>query len=324
MSSQNSKKIYSKMRSGYILVITITLLSLAIVIVTRLANDSILNQSYVVNSFKRLKAQQLAFSGIDFGRSIIALKEDDQKKVKQFKQILINLNRWQKYEFEQDGSKNMVKFYLSSEQGKCNINKCLKFGEDKAKGIKLEPNILQIMADPLGKILNEQDLKSSLEDWSTKRIIPLNDTTDLLKFEKFAYFKDRVFIDQKMEYALDDLFTTFTNESLVQPYLLSNSLAKLLKLKNINDYDLEEWKELVNKAADNFRDNINLDKNWDELFAPMFGKKISELQPNLLKTFSTKWDPKIFSIIVHAQHENVFYSIYAIISAEKIYRLYFI
>jgi hypothetical protein len=322
----HKKQFFGTRRQGYILVITITLLSLAVVIVTRLANDSVLNNSYVVNSYKRLKAQQLAFSGIDLGRSIISEKEDDPKKAKQFKEILLKLNRWQNYEIElkdDSGLKCNLKFYLSSEQGKCNINQCLKFAKNE-KSPKLEPNIWEIIAEPLGKILNAQDLKSATEEWAASRGIPLNDTTDILKFDKFAYFKDKIVLDEKMAYALDDIFTISTNDAKIKPYLLSNSTAKLLKLKNINDFTTEEWQELVNKAAEKFNENISLERDWDELLAPMFGKKISELPTNFLKTCSPKWDPKIFSIIVHVQYDNVFYALYAIISAEKIHRLYFI
>ena len=322
----HKKQFFGTRRQGYILVITITLLSLAVVIVTRLANDSVLNNSYVVNSYKRLKAQQFAFSGIDLGRSIISEKEDDPKKAKQFKEILLNLNRWQNYEIElndDSGLKCNLKFYLSSEQGKCNINQCLKFAKNE-KSPKLEPNIWEIIVEPLGKILNTQDLKSATEEWAASRSIPLNDTTDILKFDKFSYFKDKIVLDEKMENALDDIFTISTNDAKIKPYLLSNSTAKLLKLKNINDFTTEEWQELVNKAAEKFNENISLERDWDELFAPMFGKKISELPTNFLKTCSPKWDPKIFSIIVHVQYDNVFYALYAIISAEKIQRLYFI
>jgi hypothetical protein len=326
MIKQDKKNIFDAKRHGYILVITITLLSLAVVIVTRLANDSVLNISYVVNSYKRLKAQQLAFSGIDLGRSIISLKEDDPKKIKQFTQILLNLNRWQKYEIklnDDSGLKCNLQFYLSSEQGKCNINQCLQFAKNE-KSQKLEPNIWTIIAEPLGKILTAQDLKSATEEWAANRTIPLNDTTDLLKLEKFAYFNDKIVINEKMEYALDDIFTISTNDAKIQPYLLSSSTAKLLKLKNINDFTAEEWQELVKKAAEKFTENSSIEKNWDELFAPMFGKKISELPTNFIKVCSPKWDPLIFSIIVQVQYDNVFYALYAIISAEKIHRLYFI
>jgi hypothetical protein len=326
MISKLKNNIFRLRRNGYILVITIMLLSLAVVIVTRLANDSVLNNSYVVNSYKRLKAQQLAFSAIDLGRSIISVKEDDPKKVKQFTQILLNLNRWQKYEIMPDsdnGSKSHLKFYLSSEQGKCNINKSLQFSKTE-KPVTLESNIWSIIAEPLGKILNEQDLKTSIQDWAAERAIPLNDTTELLKFDKFAYFKDRVEVNEKNDYALNDIFTTFTTEAKIQPLLLSGSISKILNFKNINDFSLDEWKEFVNKAAEKFTENSNFEKNWDELYAPMFGKKINELPPNFLKACSSKWDPKLFSIIVHAQYDNVFYSLYAIISAEKIHRLYFI
>jgi hypothetical protein len=322
----HNKKLFGTSRQGYILVITITLLSLAVVIVTSLANDSVLNISYVVNSYNRLKAQQFAFSGIDLGRSIISPKEDDPKKAKQIKEILLNLNRWQNYEIklnDDSGLKCNLKFYLSSEQGKCNFNQCLQFAKNE-KSQKLEPNIWEIIAEPLGKILNAQDLKSATQDWAASRSIPLNDTTDILKFDKFAYFKDKIVLDEKMENALDDIFTISTPDAKIQPYLLSNSTAKLLKLKNINDFTTEEWQELVNKAAEKFNENISLERDWDGLFAPMFGKKINELPTNFLNVCAPKWDPKIFSIIVHVQYDNVFYALYAIISAEKIHRLYFI
>jgi hypothetical protein len=268
----------------------------------------------------------LAFSGIDLGRSIISPKEDDPKKSKQFKEILLNLNRWQNYEIklnDDSGFKCNLKFYLSSEQGKCNINQCLQFAKNE-KSQKIEPNVWEIIAEPLDKILNTQDLKLATIEWAANRPIPLNDTTDILKFEKFSYFKDKILLDEKMEYALDDIFTISTHDAKIQPYLLSNSNAKLFKLQNINNFTTEEWQELVNKVAEKFNENISLERDWDDLFAPLFGKKINELPTNFLKTCSPKWDPKIFSIIVHVQYDNVFYALYAIISAEKIHRLYFI
>ena len=70
-------------------------------------------------------------------------------------------------------------------------------------------------------------------------------------------------------------------------------------------------------------DFLRIDKKYD-MPNSFLHKKINELPTNFLNVCAPKWDPKIFSIIVHVQYDNVFYALYAIISAEKIHRLYFI
>lgn len=314
-------------RPGYVLVTVLAILALAIILVTRLLNDSTVQNSFTFNSTKTLKAQQLALSGVEIAKSIIQKRDDDEKGVKQAESILKYLNSWHKIEFDQDNINNKIEFYLSSENGKCSINKCLIFGaseEQSTKKVTETFNCLDLIGDPLSKILGANNIVAELKQWAKKSKIPLNDLTELLAVEKMAYFKDKIFIDQKTEYALTDIFSLGNGDGLLQPWLLSASMCRLLGLKTVSDYGVTSWRESLPNWLKKFSFPVKWEESWDEVLAPIYGKKWSQLPSNMASLFATSWNPTLFSVVVKGTFDDVSSSLFAVITADKTYRLYLI
>ena len=117
-------------KDGYILVTVLAILSLAIVLVTRLLADSTIEQSFTVNALKKLKAQQLAMSGIEIAKSIIQKQDDDKSGAKQALEILKYLNQWHLIDIkEDDQAVGKINFYLASGFFFFVLRLCAKLGD---------------------------------------------------------------------------------------------------------------------------------------------------------------------------------------------------
>ena len=317
-SRQQAKK------DGYILVTVLAILSLAIVLVTRLLADSTIEQSFTVNALKKLKAQQLAMSGIEIAKSIIQKQDDDKSGAKQALEILKYLNQWHLIDIKEDEQVvGKINFYLAAEDGKCNINKCLKFGKNAESKNTDIVNSLIVINKPLSKLLQNEDIYEALKNWSKTIPVPLNEISQLIMLDKMSYFKDHLYQD-KTDYSLNDIFSLIKNDDLLDPWLFSASICKLLSLKTAKDYGSAQWREELPNWLKKFSATNNWESGWDEILAPIYGKKLAELPLNIVKILKTKWDPKVFSVIVNATFDNVSYSLFAIIEADKTHRLYLI
>src|SRR5579859_3407887 len=142
-------------KPGYILVLTLMILAIAIVITTQLFNQGTVHSVYANTVVEREKAKQLALGGIQVAMSVLTPKESSEQKTdetaqaepkdekrSQLKKLLPALNRWLTFDLKEDidGIDGQLKICISCEQGKLNLNTIYDFkkkkfvGQDQLKG----------------------------------------------------------------------------------------------------------------------------------------------------------------------------------------------
>lgn len=140
-------------KPGYILILSLMLISVAIVLITSIVQQAISYQRQARLVLDREKARTLALGGIEIARAQLALvvpkeqkpnktqdkpetktpdktKEEDTKMPPQqrwFRQLMALVNTWQQFSFTQktDGIEGAIQLHISSEQGKLAINQLL-------------------------------------------------------------------------------------------------------------------------------------------------------------------------------------------------------
>lgn len=147
---------------GYILVLTLLILSIIIVLVTQLVQRATVHVSFDHTMIEREKAKELALSGIQIAMSQLAVQPKEKKEEKtvapktagadakdagaqsakqspdeQNKQllqaVLPALNQWQEYALKEDvdGIDGAIKICIMSEDGKININELYDFAQSR-------------------------------------------------------------------------------------------------------------------------------------------------------------------------------------------------
>ncbi len=140
-------------QSGYIMVLTLTLISLASLILAIIFQKSTIFSPFAKLSVDRQHARTLAQSGIGIAISQLAQKkeppkektedentkknkkdESDTKKL--FTELLPVLNQWQEFRLTQEADQidGVIKICIMSEEGKININEIFDFENKKIKG----------------------------------------------------------------------------------------------------------------------------------------------------------------------------------------------
>lgn len=315
-------------------------------IATYMSNKGLVFNSYTKTMVDREKARMLASGSIQLAISQLASVEAKQqapsgaareKKAEQphdgkhlLKTILPQMNRLQKYELKQniDGINATLGFMLMSEEGKININRFYDF--DKHKFLGDEPGAktdtqqeknMRIFFQQLFAQIKDQtgaDLFAEFEKFLKERKYPLNDVTELLTIKGFEIFKDTAFIDplalpqKKPALYLTDIFTVFSSKQSIQPWLISNSLAALLKLQR----DPEKIPP-VDDLLKNFKDKNDWKTDWDKSLKNLYGIEFAAVPKYIQQFLNPVFDPRIFSVFAFATVGSATVRLFAILEREK-------
>lgn len=209
-------------KNGYIIPLTLVIISLSIGIITYLYVRGSTFVPYVNTLLKREQAKSLALGGIQIGLSQLAQRKEEveqtasptdtqqKKKEKSYEEQLISsilphLNQWQTFQLTQevDGIDAQIKLCIMSENGKIPINALWDFKEKKFKNLgspqpsKNDKN----KKDPKQHVQTENSAKPLLQDLF-KRIEKRVQSGNLFQaFEKFL---------KKRQYKLNDVTELLT------------------------------------------------------------------------------------------------------------------
>lgn len=133
-------------KPGYILVLTLMILSILVIVVTGVFYNSIAQVAFTKTIIDREKAKVLALSGIQLAVSKLVIPEEKKEKTdvskndkekkpqesnekKLLKRLLPYLNKFQTVNLKEDldGVDGQIKISISCEDGKININKLFNF-----------------------------------------------------------------------------------------------------------------------------------------------------------------------------------------------------
>lgn len=335
-------------KPGYILAFTLAMMALFMFIATYVSNKGLIFSSFSKTMIDREKARQLAYGGIQLAISQIATTAEkkaeqapaptgEDKKPEQasdgkqlLKSILPNLGRVQKFTLKQniEGITGTLGIIITSEEGKININRMFDFekhifvGEPKPgskQEAKDETNMKKMLQELFGQIREQMgaDLFSDFEKFLKERKYPLNDVSELLTVKGFEAFKNNIYYDPTVEKTksnlyLSDIFTVNSSKQSIEPWLISNSLASVLKLQRD-----PEKSPAVDDLLKNFKEKSDWKNDWNKSLKNLYGVEFGALPKAIGALLNPAFDPKMFSVFSFATVGNVTVRLIALLEREK-------
>lgn len=311
-------------KKASILVFTLLFLSIITILTQQLVRSVLIGYSFSSSQIFAQQARELALGGIQL--AIAQLKFDKNVKMNEDKEktedeifkcflssVLPNINRWQEFNLKEefDGIDGQVKFCISCEDGKININKAFDFNKNEFKenykklfaGLKID-----------GK-LKEGEIEKKLTEFFKKRKKPLDDISELSNvsgLEKINIFYDPPLnnLDKKKLKAnssiyLQDLFTIWSEKEELQFLFLSDSLLAILGLRRPLASDAVELKDKFKLFINSFTKDWlkNLETNWNN-FIPIYGSDIKILKLSE-KILAKEFVPKVYSVLSCGKVKNI-------------------
>lgn len=334
-------------QEGYILVLTLLVISVITILVTQVFYQSSANLSLMDTLVKKEKAKVLAISGIQLAidklsvqvkkeeekKDQIAVNNKEQKAPAQsgddkltkelLKSILPVINKWQIIEFKEDseGISGKLNICICCENGKFNINKIYDFQKHQFLNQgQMKNDYLKVMQDLFKKMesyLDKKDAMQAFTKYLSERKFPLNETTELLNIGSFNYFKDNVFLsnvenEKNKKIYLTDIFTIWTDSNKLEPWLLSDSVQSLLAL-NGNKDDIAKREQVAPNWISKFKKNNDWSKDWNEILKLVYNKDFASLSKTIVDIFNTTFTAKVFSVISYGTVSGVTQKVFAIL-----------
>ncbi len=336
-------------QQGFILVLTLMLLSIGVLLVTQLSHRGMVHIHFDQTMIDREKAKELALGGLQLAISQLTIKETDESKKpaagkpaasvtssgkkeekdsKQefLKKLIPALNRWQTFELKEkvDGIDGTVQFAISCEQGKINLNQVYDFETKKFIGEGQQANdmkkIMQTWFGSMKKFTGDKDFFSPFATFLKERQYKLNDATELLSNTDFQKaFMLNVFYEPptkdskgKRPIFLTDLFTVWSHTQKLQPWVLSDSVIAVLNLKRAQAGEVSKREKQVAEVLKekNLKDAAQV---WDKQLQPFYGKDFKSLPKDIQGLMDPSFEPSVFSVLSYGIVGGIKQKIFAII-----------
>lgn len=262
----------------------------------------------------------------------------DEKKSEQasegkqlLKALLPNLGRLQKFNIKQniEGITGTIGIMITSEEGKININRMYDFEKHKFVGepvpgskqeAKDDANMRKMLQELFAQIREQTgaDLFAEFDKFLKERKYPINDVTELLTIKGFETFKNSTFYDpsmpdqKKSNLYLTDIFTVSSSKQSIEPWLISNSLASLLKLQRDH-----EKLPAVDELLKTFKDKSDWKNDWNKSLKNLYGVEFAGLPKYIAPLLNPAFDPKFFSVFSYATVGSVTVRVIALLEREK-------
>lgn len=353
--------------SGFIMILTLFVIALGTLITTIMFNQSGSYIPYMRAVVNRQHAMLTALGGIALVQELLSRPveiepteeppqptqqaqqtqqqrsrkpTDEQKMHHLLRMIFPVLNQWQHVELTEkdDGFDGMISIYVTSEDGKINLNKLFDFekkqfvGEVTTEQAAEQPKpqaqapkitltskpkdwkqLLTVLFERIEKETKTQNLFKSLETFLKKREFPLNDITELLHIPAFAVFKNTIYpypADEEITknktartYTLTDLFTLYSDSPTIEPWLLSDSMIGVLGLQNVitSAQDEKKQSDVMNEIIKKAKvRSPNWQQSWDTVLKPLYGVEAKALPKQIFDLFNNNFKPRYFSAIIVA------------------------
>lgn len=218
-------------KPGYILVLTLMILSISTIVVTQIFYQGRLFNAFVPLIIEKEKARQIALAGIPIAIAQLSLQDayftkeqdkeqkesartdqkgTDQKKPPKptskditvhakgmLKTLLTIQGRWQKFSltYEADGIDAQLALCITCEDGKLNLNNLYDFKKHtfaQAPHMSI-PDIFKTFAEASKKFTKNKNMFETIEETLKKRDDPLFDVTQVLDPIVLDMFRDYIF-----------------------------------------------------------------------------------------------------------------------------------
>lgn len=328
---------------GYILVATMFILALSTIIVTGLIYRSNSVAPFTKSLIDREKAAFLAQSGLSYVQALATfqphIEDKDKEKNKQnnkekeanreIKAIIFNLlpllNKWTKYDLKEsiDGIDGTLYLYISSEEGKINLNKVYDFnkksfiagGQGPSIYIDDPKKLVMAACQLLEKTYKTSDLFEKLEKFLKNFDGPFNDISDLLLVPGFELFHDAIFPnflhDTEKQLYLGDIFTVVGNKTKLNPWFLSRALKQLCGIKE-QDSEFNKQNKKLGELVKQFLPTVSdWVQEWKKVFTERYQTSWQQLTKGFIEVFDLNCIPQFFTVISVGQFNNTSYSLIA-------------
>jgi len=342
-------------KKGYIIVMTMLIIGLSVAIVTYIYKRGTLYGPLAQLAAHKEKARMLTQSGLQIALAQLgepqAKKEEPQKEAQAsqktpaapsgsnetallYQTLLPRLNRWQPFDLKEEieGVDAKIKIAIGCEEGKINLNQIYDFSKKKfrplADGKSDWSSLVQQLCTILEKQSNKKELFEAFKKFLQSRAQPLNDITELLLIKEFIGFKDTIFYEppqggQKKEDAqtrplyLMDIFTLYTQDYKVDPWVFSDSLCGILGLTRAQPGDIENRSKIIEPVLKNFKSTYTWKSDWKPFLEPIYQKELQSLPKGIESVLQETSNPIMFSIYVSATYGKVTQQLYAIVERTK-------
>ena len=236
-------------------------------------------------------------------------------------------NKWQNFTLthEADGIDADLKLCISCESGKIDINRLYNFKIDKFigafPGMKPEP-LFKLLGQRLLSFTNNKDISEALFEFLKSQKRPLLTVTEFLKSKKLDVFKNHVFYsplekrgggeehsDQRPQVYLTDLFTV-NGTGRIDPWTISPSLRAVLGLNANVNISTDAVADIIKNVSPS---KVNWETDWDKYLKPIYGKEYKALPKELLPFLSSKFEPRMFSVLCYAKVGRVAQKLLAVL-----------
>jgi hypothetical protein len=337
-------------KDGYIIAITMIIIALAVGMVTYVYKRVSVYMPVAYTVAQKEKASLLTLSGLEIARGRLAAKgatkkegheappektqkPSEQDAVKQFYMMLLpTLNRWQRFVLteERDGVDATIAIAIGSEHGKINLNQIYDFQKHvfRKSGTTDWALILAEIFTTIEKQMNGKEMFAALKKFLDQRSVPLNDITELLEIKEFSGFKDVLFYEPPRTTAnpeaqeqrplfLTDIFTVYTPDHMIDPWLLSDSLCALCGFVRARTGDEQDRVKIIESVLKNFKSTYTWKTDWKPFLMPIYQKELQSLPKGIESVLQTTTNPTIFSIYVTATYGRVTQRLYALVERSK-------
>ncbi len=332
-------------RRGSVVLYALMMIAAMIFLVQGLIKGVFLNNRFTSSMLAREQAELLAYSGIQLAIAQLSLtddteadakessgadknaKPDEGKKMKaMLKRVLPHLNRWQtcKLNKKTDQVDGTIKFCISSEQGKLNINEVFDFSNMSFKkpfaefirGLDIKPTLKKgEVHDRLVEFFKKR--KKRLYDVSELLMVPGLQTLDIFYNPPSIPGKGKSSMPN-VNVTLLDVFTVWTDNDKINPFWFSDSWCGMLNLRRAHADDAEKQKEAFKKVIEQIKPETKPD--WDQqwqIVEPLYGQKpkiISSLKDNFTKEFGST----VYSVLSCGKVEEVECQLLAILKEQAV------
>lgn len=251
-------------------------------------------------------------------------KDKGSAQSKQFlKTLLPILNTWQMFKLDpvKDGVEGEIKICLMSEDGKINLNELYDFSKHTFAGRGKEADELkkafEAFCNKIKKMGEGPSTFEGIQGAFKKRDSRLRDVTELITIQAFEPFKLRIFYDPdasssngKKDKALylTDIFTIWSTQRGLDPWLLSPSVATMLGIEK--DKDTKAFSE---SALKSFKASYSWPADWNAIFAKLYKKDFASLPKGIQSLLRTNFGPETFSVLSYGKVGEITHRLFAIL-----------
>ncbi len=284
-----------KKQPGFVLVLALLIMAMGSTLVISLFQRAVSYDRLHRLLLKQQQSRMLALQGIEIARAQLSSpvtldkgKEAIDSAIAPF--LYADCVQTFSLTGENVGLDGEIKVFISSEEGKINLNGLYDFQEKKYRN-----QMTETCNGYLEKKFGIEQFSGALESLLKKG--PLEEVTQLVgKNFKGALFKN---LDTPNVPALTDLFTLATPDGKTQPLYISDTLADLLQLEKQPIVKKERLEMLKKLAA--VKGQVQWQTQWNELLAPLYKKGYNEIPDVFKKNLASKIETTAFLVISYGR-----------------------